>query len=223
MQIYKGEKRLAYIKEHSIGHLFSFPIEDYIQVHEYERGEWIIQEGSTSDYLFYVVEGKAKIYLTHQNGKVSLLNFVSQFEFVGEMELLHDVYFSKGIQTSTKTICFAIPLWSCRKKLLEDAKFLRHLSIFLSNKTTRISAKYSQTLAYPLENRLADFILQTSDGEWYKEKHVTVCDFLGVSYRHLLYTFAQFSEKGYLRKEGHGYQILKKSQLVELAQELSHR
>lgn len=222
MQIYKGEKRLAYIKEHSIGHLFSFPIDDFIQVHEYQRGEWIIQEGTPPDYLFYVVEGKAKIYLTHQNGKVSLLNFVNQFDFVGEMELLHEVYYSKGIQTSTKTICFAFPFWSCKEKLLEDATFLRHLVLFLSNKTTRISAKYSQTLAYPLENRLADFILQTADDDVYKEKHVTVCDFLGVSYRHLLYVFAQFCENGYLVKEGHAYRILQRHELMDLAEALRH-
>lgn len=222
MQIYKGEKRRSYINSHSIGHLFSFSLDDYMQVHEFQRGEWIIQEGSPPDYLFFVVEGKAKIYLTHQNGKVSLLNFVNQFDFIGEMELLHEVYYSKGIQTSTKTICLAIPYWSCKDKLLADATFLRHLAIFLSTKATRMSARYSQTLAYPLENRLADFILQTADGDLYKEKHVTVCDFLGVSYRHLLYVLAQFCDSGYLVKEGHTYRIVKRTKLVELADALGN-
>lgn len=222
MKIFTGEKRLSYIKQHSISHIFSFPIEEHIQVYEYERGEWIIQEGILPEHLFFVVEGSAKIYVTHQNGKVSLLSFVNQFDFIGEMELLHEVYYSKGIQTSTKTICFAIPFWDCKEKLLADAKFLRHLSIFLSNKATRMAAKYSQTLAYPLDNRLAEFILQTADNDMYKEKHVTVCDFLGVSYRHLLFVLAQFCENGYLEKEGRGYRILERDALVDLANALKN-
>jgi len=217
MHILQKEKRAHYLYTYPIAHLFSFDIEEFIQVHEYNRGEWIIQEGQPPDYLFYVIEGKAKIYITHQNGKVSLLSFVNQAEYIGEMELLHETYYSKGIQTTTKTICFAIPFHSCRDKLLEDVKFLRHLSIQLSEKATLMSKKYSQSLAFPLENRLADFILQTADDALYKEKHVAVCDFLGISYRHLLHVLAQFCEKGFLQKEGHAYRIMNKGALEALA------
>ncbi|MGM9949120.1 MAG: transcriptional regulator YeiL [Lysinibacillus sp.] len=217
MQVYQKEQRAHYLQLYPIAHLFSFDIEEYIQVHEYDRGEWIIREGQQPDYLFYVIEGKAKIYITHQNGKVSLLNFINRSDYIGEIELLHEVYYSKGIQTSTRTVCYAIPFHSCRGKLLEDVKFLRHLSIFLSEKATFMSMKYSQSLAFPLENRLADFILQTADEDFYKEKHVTVCDFLGVSYRHLLHVLTQFCQKGYLQKDGHAYRIRDKKMLEELS------
>lgn len=217
MEIYRNEKRQRYLKEHSIAHLFSFPIEEFMQVHEYKRDEWIIQEGQRPDFLFYVMEGKAKIYVTHQNGKVSLINFINAHDYIGEMELLNEVYYTKGIQASSKTICFALPFHSCRSKILDDAKFLRELTKFLSIKATNMAAKYSQSLAFPLENRLADFILQTADEEVYKEKHVTVCDFLGVSYRHLLHMLAQFCDKGYLQKEGRHYRIRQHHPLYELA------
>lgn len=217
MEIYKKQKRQRYLEEYSISHLFSFPIEEFIEVREYKRDEWIIREGKRPDYLFYVLEGKAKIYLTYQNGKVSLINFINTHDFIGEMELLHDVYYTKGIQASTKTICFAIPFHPCRSQMLEDTKFLRELTKFLSVKATEMSAKYSQSLAFPLENRLAYFILQTADEEIYKEKHVTVCDFLGVSYRHLLHVFAQFCDKGYLKKEGRHFRIQQHHRLEELS------
>jgi len=220
MKIYKQEQRQHYLEKYSIRHLFSFPIEEFVQVREYKRGEWMIQEGKRPDFLFYVIEGKAKIYVTHQNGKVSLLNFINENDYIGEMELLHEVYYTKGIQTSTKTICFAIPFHHCRSQMLEDATFLRELTKFLSSKATKMAAKYSQSLAFPLENRLADFILQTADEEIYKEKHVTVCDFLGVSYRHLLHVLSQFCEKGYLQKEGRHYRIQQRKQLEELAEKL---
>lgn len=222
MEIYKNEKRQCVLNKFPITHLFSFPIEEFIEVHEYKSDEWIIQEGMRPDFLFYVIEGKAKIYVTHQNGKVSLINFINPKDYIGEMELLNDVYYTKGIQTSTKTICFAIPFYRCREKLLEDVRFLRELTRFLSVKSTNMAAKYAQSLAFPLENRLADFILQTADGHTYKEKHVMVCDFLGVSYRHLLHVLGQFCEKGYLQKEGRRYLIRQPNALHELAKVLKN-
>jgi CRP/FNR family transcriptional regulator, putaive post-exponential-phase nitrogen-starvation regulator len=217
MEIYKNKRRQRYLEENAIEHFVSFPFKEFIEVHEFKRDEWIIKEGRRPEYLFYVIEGKAKIYVTHQNGKVSLINFINAKDYIGEMELLNEVYYTKGIQTSTKTICFAFPFNRCRTLLLEDVTFLRELTKFLSVKATNMAAKYSQSLAFPLENRLADFILQTCDGDVYKEKHVTVCDFLGVSYRHLLHVLAQFCDKGYLKKEGRYYLIHHRSSLYELA------
>ncbi|MCS0789054.1 transcriptional regulator YeiL [Cytobacillus firmus] len=222
MEIYKQEKRQHYLEKHSISHLFSFPIEEFMEVREYKRDEWIIREGMRPDYLYYVIEGKAKIYVTYQNGKVSLINFINAHDYIGEMELLHEVYYTKGIQASTKTICFAMPLHKYRKRLLEDTTFLRELTKFLSMKATKMAEKYSQSLSFPLENRLADFILQTADGEVYKEKHVTVCDFLGVSYRHLLHVLVQFCDKGYLQKEGRQYLIRQSDELHRLADVLKN-
>ncbi len=217
VEIYKDEKKQQYMKMYSIAHLFSFPVEEFIEVHQYERDEWIIQEGTRSNFLFYVIEGKGKIYVTHQNGKVSLINFINTHDYIGEMELLNEVYYTKGIQALTKTICFAIPIHLCGTQLLEDVKFLRELTKFLSIKATIMATRYSQSLAFPLENRLADFILQTADEGIYKERHITVCDYLGVSYRHLLHVLTQFCDKGYLQKDGRHYQIIKPQSLYNLA------
>ncbi|CDO04726.1 Regulatory protein YeiL [Oceanobacillus picturae] len=223
MEIYKASKKHQYVENHSIEHLFSASVEAYLEVHEYQRDDWIIQEGTRPDFLYYVVEGKAKIYITHQNGKVSLINFINANEFIGEMELLHDVYYTKGIQASTKTICFALPMHYYRRQLMEDAKFLRELTRFLSVKATQMAMKYTQSLAFPLENRLADFILQTADNGIYKEKHVTVCDYLGVSYRHLLHVLTQFTEKHYLQKDGRKYHIEQYDALKGLSQALKNK
>jgi CRP/FNR family transcriptional regulator, putaive post-exponential-phase nitrogen-starvation regulator len=223
MEIYQGEKKRLYLEKHSIAQQFSFQVEEFIEVREYQRDEWIIHEGMRPDFLFYVIEGKAKIYVTHQNGKVSLINFINANDYIGEMELLNDEYYTKGIQALTKTICFALPFRHYRKLLLEDAKFLRELTKFLSGKATHMAAKYTQSLAFPLENRLADFILQTADEGIYKEKHVMVCDYLGISYRHLLHVLSQFCEKNYLQKDGRNFRIKQYQSLYELAEVLKSK
>ena len=197
---------------------FSFDLTPFIEVFSYKAGEWLIEEGMSSDYLFYILEGKAKIFVTHQNGKVSLINLVESGDFLGEMELLLESYHSKAVQATTDLIAFAIPFQGIREQLLEDAKFLKELAIFISKKAQTVSAKYSHALAFPLENRLAKFILQTSHNGIYKENHVIVAVYLGVSYRHLLYMLAQFTERGYLTKNGRAYKITNEQKLQELTQ-----
>ena len=74
--------------------------------------------------------------------------------------------------------------------------------------------------AFPLVNRLAAFILLTQHDNVYKEKHTQVAEYLGVTYRHLLYVFAQFSAEGVISKQKAGYLILNRGALMRLAQEM---
>ncbi|MCZ8534591.1 transcriptional regulator YeiL [Psychrobacillus psychrodurans] len=220
MKRIEGPQQLNYIENNTIQSFFSFDISPYIEVFEFDKGEFIIQEGAEPEYLFYMVEGKAKLYVTHKNGKVSLINFLTPPIFMGEIELLNEEKYSKSIQTSSKSICIGIAIEKCKEKLLADAHFLKYLCIFLSNKSTVHSAKYTKHQAYPLENKLAEFILLSSHHNIYKEKHTEISDYFGVSYRHLLHTFAQLADAGIIEKIKMGYKIKSKEKLQALADEI---
>ena len=216
------DEAIHYINTYPISHFFSFDISSFIQVYEFEKGEYIFHEQSYPEALFYMVEGKAKLYITHKNGKISLIEFLTSPTIMGEIELLNEARYSKGIQTVTKTICLVIPFRDVKDKLLADPVFLKMLCLFLSSKTTNMTAKYTQNQAYPLENRLASFILLSSDHDFYKEKHTEVCEYLGVSYRHLLFVLAQFTEAGYLTKQNRGYLLSNRTTLEQLASEIQY-
>ena len=220
MKRIEGSRQTYYINNYTIQSFFSFNISPYIEVFEFDKGDFIIQEGAEPEYLFYMVEGKAKLYVTHKNGKVSLINFLTPPIFMGEIELLNDEKYSKSIQTSSKSICIGIAIEKCKEKLLADAHFLRYLCIFLSNKSTAHSTKYTKHQAYPLENKLADFILLSSHHNIYKEKHTEISEYFGVSYRHLLHTFTQLSEAGIIEKTKIGYKIVDEEKLKALADEI---
>ena len=219
MHILTAEERSYYLDKYPIDDFFSFDIEPFLEVCKFDKGEWIFQEGSFPDTLYYMIEGKAKIYMTHKNGKVSLIEYPEPPRFMGEIELLNEARYTKGIQTVTETICFSITQ-SCKEKLLTDVLFLRKLCVFLGEKAFKMTSKYTQNQAFPLENRLAAFIQFSSDQGVYKEKHTEICEYLGVSYRHLLYVLAQFCEEKILEKKKNGYHIINEKRLSELAQEI---
>ena len=89
--------------------------------------------------------------------------------------------------------------------------------LYLGGKNARNIRSLTKNQAYTLENRLAGFILLSTATDIYKEKHSHAADYLGVSYRHLLYVMAQFIEKGFLKKENRIYRIADKQALLELA------
>lgn len=196
---------------------FGFDIRPYVSVVRFESEEVILEEGSVPDYLYYVISGRAKLLLSHENGRVSLINFLNAPCFIGEMELLGAQKHSNGITAITVCTCYRINIKDCRDKILGDVKFLRQLCLFLGKKAIGNTANYSRNQSYPLEVRLADFILLTSQNRFYRERHTEASEFLGVTYRHFLYVLADFVKKGLLRKTDRGYYINDPEALRKLA------
>lgn len=204
--------------EHSeFFHYFSANVLSFAELHRFQPDEFILCEGQLPDYLYFVTEGQAKVYLTHSNGKVSLVNFLYASCFIGEMELLNAQRDAIGVQAMITITCIALPMKQFRKTLLNDPIFLRELCIYLSKKAATNSRTYTHNMSYPLENRLAKFIQLTAHGDIYSEKHTEAAEYLAVTYRHLLYVIADFVKKEILQKTTCGYRIVDFEELNRLA------
>lgn len=186
---------------------FGFDIVPYVSIVQFESDEAIMCEGTAPTHLYYLIDGRAKLYLSHKNGRVSLINFLNAPCFIGEMELIGAQSVSNGIIAITACTCYAIRISDCKYQVLNDVKFLSHLCLFLGEKAIGNTYNYSQNQAYPLDVRLANFVLMTSHNGYYLEKHTEVSEFLGVTYRHLLYVLANFVKSGILQKTYKGYYI----------------
>ncbi|WP_160689644.1 transcriptional regulator YeiL [Clostridium sp. C2-6-12] len=196
---------------------FSTEIIPFAQLHRFEPHEFILCEGQIPDFFYFMVEGQAKVYITLNDGRLSLVNFLHAECFIGEMELLKAQRDAIGVQALTTVTCIAMPIKQISEMLLSDSIFLRELCIYLSKKAVDSSLKYTYNMAYPLENRLARFIKLTAHEGIYSEKHVEAAEYLAVTYRHLLYVMADFIKKGMLEKTISGYKILNEKALNDLA------
>ena len=80
-------------------------------------------------------------------------------------------------------------------------------------------------MLYPLENRLASYILATvQDSEEnylrFTGNLTEVSELLGTSYRHLLRTLSNLTSKGAIRKRSNYYEVIEIEILKDLASEL---
>lgn len=203
----KQEAFEDYYNHFPLSDYFSFDIRPYTSTVKFDSTENIINEGEAPAFLYYLTDGRAKLFISQENGRISLINFLNAPCFIGEMELLGAQKAANGVTAITLCTCYAIHLEKCRDKILNDTKFLRYLCQFLSRKAIGNTYNYSKNQSYPLEVRLANFILTTSCNRLYREKHTEVSEFLGVTYRHLLYVLADFVKRGLLKKTKQGYYI----------------
>ena len=186
----------------------------------FHSSEYIVKEGAAPEFLFYLCSGRAKLYLTHANGKVSLIDFFEPPCFIGERELISDAHEPRDVQALKDCYLFALPAKKFREPLLRDPRFLRNVCLLLEKKNQRNIITASRNLSFPLSNRLAAFLLMAADHGIVREKHVSTAEYLGVSYRHLLYVLADFSKRGYIKKENGGYRITGREALLRLAKEM---
>lgn len=208
-----------YLKKYPISNNFSFDITPYISLVSFQPDEYILKDDSIVTTLYFLVEGSVKYTLLQPNGKV-LINMIDAPGIIGEMELLNAQEKSDEVRACSNCICFSIALRYCRDMILADPKFLRFLCAYLSRASVSNLVNYAQNQTYPLENRMAKFILQTAIENVYNQKHTQASAYLGVSYRHLLYVLAGFCKNGILKKEGRNYIIADYNALMELSREI---
>ena len=184
----------------SLGELFSFDITPYASPVRYPSGTVIFPEWQKATQLLYLEEGKARCTMSHENGAVTILDFVEGPCFLGEMELLGVQKVTSGVTARTDCAGWMIRLEECREEMLNDPVFLRQLCIFSNEKAIRV----------------ATFLLQSQRQGLYCEPHTQTAAYLGVSYRHLLSVLSDFVKGGLLRKTPAGYAILRPEGLEAL-------
>lgn len=198
---------------------FGFDIKPYTTMLQFDPDDVILKEGEVPTRLYYMFEGRAKLFITHKNGSVSLINFLEGPCFIGEMELLTENRPANGVVAISNCLCFSVNVADCKDLLLNDVIFLRHLCHILSQKALTDISTYTKNQSYPLKVRLASFILMTQHNGVYRERHTEASGFLGVTYRHFLYVLGEFVKDGILKKEASGYKIVKRQELEKLAEQ----
>jgi CRP-like cAMP-binding protein len=187
-------------------HVFG-PLFDSAIVEVYPPKETIVRFDKPIAHLRFLVEGRAKITLVHENGNQSIVQFVHPGEYIGELTFLNIEKEHKNVTALSACTFLSIPIELANETLKTDAIFLFQLCQFIGDKLLNRSYFNAKNLNYELRNRLAAYILATHDHGIYAEKHTETAEYLCVSYRHLLYTFKEFTEKGFVVKTNKGYKI----------------
>ncbi|OZG39264.1 cyclic nucleotide-binding protein [Streptococcus agalactiae] len=162
----------------------------------------IIRSNEQLDYLYYIVQGRAKIYQYTESGKEIFIHFISKNDWIGELTFLGIEEETKNVISIGETTVIAIPKEIVVKQLLLDSTFLLEMNRFVARKLLDRTQNFVKNQSYDLKYRLATLMIDMSHDDIYSEKHTNIVDYLGVSYCHLLQTIHNFQKQGHIKKAG---------------------
>lgn len=186
----------------------------------FKKNHNIYKINSEITNCYYILSGTVKIYIDHTNGRRSILDFVGENDWLGEISLFHNESDVKENKVLQEVECLEFDRDKLQALCRENAEVSFYFSSYISNKLLNRSYRMSENLNYSLENRLATFILQYEQKGVYNINHTDVSEYMNVSYRHVLFVIKQFCEIGVLAKDKEkGYIILDMVKLKGLQEE----
>ena len=227
IKITDDKKLNHYINKHNINNIFEYDIKKYMQLHYFKKGEHICMSGEKLENFYFFVSGYAKVYILLQNGKSLLIRFYKPLQILGELESINDTNVNCNIQAMDDCFCIAVPYIVIKEIIFHDKTFLRYICNHLAHKLSSASISSSINLLYPLENRLASYILATSTidntNSYFlikSDNMVEVAELLGSSYRHLLRVLNKFCENNIIERKNKSIIIKDHKKLEDLAGDL---
>lgn len=182
----------AYLEQYRMTDVFSEDLISEMLLTTFERGEAIAPLNEPLMNFHLLVEGKLKIYSLQENGKKVLIRFYRPMSIIGDLEYLSDYPVKAVVETLETSTMITIPMETLRKHTRDCPKFLRFIIAHLSQKLFTWSNMAGLNLVYPLENRVASYLVsisELSDKNRLEEIRVSsleeMADLLCSSYRHL--------------------------------------
>lgn len=212
-----------YISKHNIENIFDVDLLNHMELHFYEKGEYILKAQTNLEYYYMLVDGKIKVTYLFENGKSMLLKFYKDFNSIGDLELLKNLPITCDIDAVEDSYLIAISSNLLRKLYLDNPKFLRHLIDSLSEKLYATVNNTSYNFVYPLINRLASYLVENLTEKDYivlDSSFSEISQFLGTTYRHLNRTLKELEEKSIIRCNNKTVYILDENKLRELSKNL---
>lgn len=195
-----------FIKKYNINNLFTNNMEDYMDLYFCKKGSHICEKGNTLDKFYFFVEGRAKVYLSTPNGKSLLIRFYSPLQIIGDIEITSNTNIDCSIQAIEDCLCIGIPVDIIKSLCFKDIKFLNYICSQLSYKLSSASLSTSLNLLYPLENRLASYLLALYPNDMDRKNNMITDNFtqiselLGADYRHFLRVVDKLCTKNIIKK-----------------------
>ncbi|MGO4371291.1 Crp/Fnr family transcriptional regulator [Paenibacillus sp. MCAF20] len=222
----QDHSRIAqYVKAHRLEAIFDEETIKEMKLLTYEKGQALCAAGDQLQHLYLLVKGKIKVYTLLPNGKSVLLRFNEPLAVIGDMELMTGYPVRCTVESVGQSLFIAIKTDVLRARSCHDPRFLTYIIQLLSHKLYTAANASSLNLLYPVENRLASYLLSISPeaciqpkrDEMRTEKLTELAELLGTSYRHLNRIITKLEKEDVITRKRGSIVIRDMQRMKELA------
>lgn len=226
MEEFTNEHQLLhYLKQYQLESVFHEPLRPNMTLCHFEKCELICREGEISEYLYVLVEGKVKIFTTSPQDKTLVLCFKTPLEVVGDIEYVRESNIVNTVQAVSPVVMLRIHYEWLAELASDYAPLLKFLLKIISHKFYIDSNFSNFNLMYPVEVRLASYLLSISTEEAGTVVHeeldafnlTDIANLIGTSYRHLNRVIQKLCADGLIMRDQGFIMVKDRAGLAEVA------
>ncbi|MGM0865864.1 MAG: Crp/Fnr family transcriptional regulator [Bacillota bacterium] len=193
MKEIQGAAPNHYIKQFELDELFPADFRKHIKMYSFEKGDNLFSTGEELHELYFLMEGKIKIFTHTPEGKLLINRFKRPLALIGDVEYAKGTAVLNSVEAVTDGGFLSVPFTDLSKLEKEHPAIMRFLFDTVAHKFYTESHITSMHMLYPVEVRLASYLLSISEaGEgtmFHQEMHTSnlmeLAEWIGTSYRHL--------------------------------------
>ncbi len=193
MRDIQTEKLKDYMSQYKLDTIFPESIEKHIKMYAFQSRETLFSTGEELDEMYFLVEGKIKIFTLTPEGKSLINRFKRPLALIGDVEYVQRTSVTNSVESVTDGVMLSIPFSELAKLEKGHPAFIRFLLETVAHKFYTESYTASIHMLYPVEVRLASYLLSISsvaEGTMFHQEMRTsnlreLAEWIGTSYRHL--------------------------------------
>ncbi|MCA1054426.1 Crp/Fnr family transcriptional regulator [Rossellomorea aquimaris] len=184
---------LHLLEKVELSDLFPAHFRERINVYQFEKGDVLFSTGEELHALYFLVEGKIKIFTHTPEGKLLINRFKRPPALIGDVEYSKGGPVINSVEAVTGGMFLSISFTDLARLEAEHPAITRFLFDTVAHKFYTELHATSMHMLYPVEVRLASYLLSISEireGTMFHQEMRTsnlmeLAEWIGTSYRHL--------------------------------------
>lgn len=192
----------------------------------YPKGHLLFREGNTPWGLYYICEGKLKLYKHGSEGKEQIIRIASSGDFVGYSVLLHNLKYNISATVLEDVTLTFVPKQTFLHILQKEPKVAQHFMHLLCQDVIEGQQRLLDQAYRPVRGRLAGALL-TLDQVYEKENsdeeslitlsRQDLASLLGAAKETVIRLLSEFKEEEMITTNGHVIAVLNPQRLEQIS------
>lgn len=208
-----------YIQKFQLANVLPDVLLHAMTLEAFEKGERIITQGEIPHAIYFLVEGRSKVYTTSKDGRSLILTFTTPFTVISDIEFIERRPYLNTVEAVTDGYYLKLPLTLVEQYGMQHLPFMTFMLKTLTRKFYDNANALHFNFLHSVDVRFASYLLAMTHEEPNVPIHdlKDVAQMIGTSYRHLNRIIGQLSDAGYIERAQRTIRILNREQLLHLA------
>lgn len=211
-----------YIEQFQLTDVLCPALVEAMTIKRITRGTRLIEQGAIPENIYFLVEGRLKVFTTSQEGRSLILAFSTPFAVISDIEFLGRRPYLNTVEAVTDCVLLKLPLTAVEQAGMSHTPFITFLLQTLTRKFYANTNALHFNFLHSVDVRFASYLLSmTAHNEPYVSIHdlKDVAQLIGTSYRHLNRIIHQLSDDGLIERSQRTIRLLDRHRLLQLAKQ----